>query len=425
VVVKKGVHFRVVCRFGHERAAAEALQAAEAAWRIATEALGRPGTALVKPLDLHLYGDAESFLEAEKGLTGGKFARNLAFFHWETLSAHVALQPEVPAGTLDALGLPAQTRRLVAWECTHLARAAALPAFRRHPAWFVDGFAAQAAQEAMEAAGCAPAEEEPYPSEGLRKARALLEAKRLPPLEVLLADGEGDLEWAERYAARWSLVRYLRTGPRKALWAPLAKALGELPEREGNQDRLRRALEKASGVPLARLDADYREWLGGLRPAWEVVFRSLATSGEAWVQAAFPDTNAVAWRTEPAGKPPYAISGTLRILEGGRRQLNLLLGRTAGGFVSVAFAAGEGVTVLRYVSKGEEWKRVAFRGTDALEPGKPFAFRVAVDGDRVSVSVDGALLVEAASTGAPLDGPWGLGAQNGCCGVWGRPRIGN
>ena len=75
------------------------------------------------------------------------------------------------------------------------------------------------------------------------------------------------------------------------------------------------------------LDDAYREFLPRQQPVWDEVFRSLDVQEEVWIQAAFPDLNAIAWRRRPAGGKSFRIDGSFEVLPGGNPQMNLLLGR--------------------------------------------------------------------------------------------------
>jgi hypothetical protein len=47
------------------------------------------------------------------------------------------------------------------------------------------------------------------------------------------------------------------------------------------------------------LDGAFAAYVRSLSPKWNEVYRSLETAGDDWTQIAFPDVNAIAWRTRP------------------------------------------------------------------------------------------------------------------------------
>ena len=95
------------------------------------------------------------------------------------------------------------------------------------------------------------------------------------------------------------------------------------------------------------------------QPKWRETYRSLETKGKTWTQIAFAEKNAIAWRTRRIGRSTYRITGSVEILPNDRRQMNLLLGKDGGGFISVAFVAGYGINVFRYDSRKGHWTELA------------------------------------------------------------------
>ena len=124
---KAGEHFRVVCHFDGDEIVSAALKTAEAVWPVADELFGIKAAAPKSPLEIHLYRNAADYERAESALTGGRFKANLAFLQEGANAAHVAVQPDCTDATLQAVGLNAQTRRLIAHE------AGAPVPLREHP----------------------------------------------------------------------------------------------------------------------------------------------------------------------------------------------------------------------------------------------------------------------------------------------------
>ena len=136
---KVGSFYRVICDFDEDAAARQALEVAEATWPVAMQLYGVPPDAAAEPMDVYLYRDPDAYVRAEYELTRGQFRRNLAFAHWGSKTAHVAIQPKIPDDVLETLGLNYQTLRLLVHESAHLARYHAFNNYRVHPHWFADG----------------------------------------------------------------------------------------------------------------------------------------------------------------------------------------------------------------------------------------------------------------------------------------------
>jgi hypothetical protein len=417
-----GPHFRVLCRFVDDAAADAALETAEAVWPLAAELYGLPPGPLDTPLDVHLFRDAASYLAEERALAGGAFDKNLAFSSYETKSAYVAVQPDLADETLAAVGLTAQTRHLIAHEAAHLVRWRAHANFRSHPGWVSDGAAIWIEEETLAARGwSAPGGEDPYCASDMIRAQRLLKGGALPGVARVLHDDVRDMDMYDRYSVRKLLFRRLMT--RKdapAFRAALAEAL----RLEEGADFARRFFEVVvrpyATEGLEGLDLDFEQFVRSQTPAWDEVHRALSSGGDAWTQTAFADANAVAWRTAPVGAEAYEVRGQLEILPGTgtARQMNVLLARGEDGFVSVAFLAGHGVDVFRYHRAEDRWEKLASASTKAVQLWRRLPFRVAVDGSKLTVRVDGTELVCVEAPEHAMSGPWGLGVQAGGAGVW-------
>lgn len=423
LTIREGAWFRVVCHFEHDRAADEALAAVEAVGPLAARLYGLRQPDAGKQLEVHLYRTVADYEAAEEKLTGGRFKRNLAFAHHESHTAHVAVQPPVSEEVLDQLGLPHLTQNLLAHEASHIVRFRAMPSFRSHPMWVVDGAAIWlAVQGELARKRIASIEACPLSATEICHGQRLLEQGRLPKVRDLLHDRTDELEFYERYASRWLLFQFLASGPyaeglRKAMWK-----LRQMGGGSTFANRLEERLVAATASTDA-LDTAFRAWLKGLRPIWREAIRSLDAQGDAWVQAAWPDRNAVAWRTQPVGLRRYDVSGRMEVFPGTNMQMNILLDKTDAGFVSVAMRTDGWITVFEYESDGSRWNRRGAVEHAALKRAGPVSFRIRVQNERVTVIVgdEEALVVELA--GRTMDGPWGLGAQWGTCGVWHDVRV--
>lgn len=418
VTVREGRWFRVVCHFEHERAADDALAAVEAAGRIAAELYGLRAPAEADRPEVNLYRTIADYEAVEARLTKGRFKRNLAFAHYETQSAHVALQPPVSEEVLDGLGLPLLTQNLLAHEAAHTVRYRWMPTFRDHPMWLVDGAAIHIAVEAELVRRRIPGvTESPLSATEIRHVQRVLEEGRLPSADGILKDETDALSFYERYAVRWLFFRYLATGPHAKAFAGVMRKLRQLGGGADLGERLqKRVLDATNGA--ADLDAAFRAWARALEPAWEEVYRSLDVSGDAWFQAAFPGANAIAWRTAAAPAEGYDLAGSFEILPGAGVQMNVLLDRTPEGLVSVAMRSDGWVTVFEFDVASNRWTRRASFERESLRGLRGGAFSLRVRPGSLAVEIDDAPAVEVALPGRTMRGPWGLGTQAGTCGLW-------
>lgn len=425
-----GEHFRVICDFENETTAAQALETAEAVWPVATKLFAIADEAPERPREIRLFRTVAAYEKVDAELTGGRFRDHLAFCHWDNKASYIVLQP---AGCSDEalreLGLPTMTRRLIAHEAAHLFRYSTMPNHRSHPEWLADGVASWIEERVMITGGWSSgAERDPHTSTMIGQAVGLLENSALPPVDRILRDDIDDVHWRKRYAVRWLLFRYLQETIDEKSFHSL---MGEVRQFGGGSNyarQLRASVERALHQDdTGAIDGKFADYLRTLNPQWEEIYLSLETVGKEWAQIAFPANNAVAWRTEPVGRDEYAIEGRFKILPGGRRQLNLLLGRNKDGFVSVAFTAGSGVTVFDYHARGRDnpWERLSSVKFDAVKLGGWTRFRVEVVDDELRIMLDGQLAVAQSLRGRSMRGPWGLGAQASAAGVWRDVRLGS
>jgi hypothetical protein len=422
---KSGKYFRIVCDFRDPAVAAAALEAADTAWPIAAKLFGAPDARPEKLLDIHLFRTQAAYEKANEEVSGGRFKSNLAFTSWERGAAYVLLQPQCSDDALRTLGLPLLTRRLIAHEAAHLVRYATIPNHASHPGWFADGSASWVAEETLAALRRSPGvEEDPFISTELGRVQDLLSTGKLPSARAIFLDETAELSFYERYALRGAFFRFLATGERREAFHRILAELRRLGGGSDYEERLLSFVEEILGHDgFAPLDRGFADHLRSIAPQWEEVLRSLEPEGDDWIQLAFPDTNAIAWRTDPVGKDAYSITGEVEIAPGPSQQLNLLLGRGDEGFVSIAFVAGYGVTVFRYDSAADRWNRLGDATVTSRQAGKRTRFRAAVRGGELGVEVGGRKVLEVPLGAREMGGPWGLGAQAGSAGRWRAIRL--
>jgi hypothetical protein len=268
------------------------------------------------------------------------------------------------------------------------------------------------------------AEDDPNMSTMMVDTVALLEKGNLPSVADILRDRIDSLHWRTRYAIRWLLFRFLKKSIDRETFRSIMSEARRLAGGSRYSRHLNAFIEGALGQDeMKAIDGKFKAYLHALTPQWEEVYRSLETAGKSWTQIAFPDKNAIAWRTELAGKDVYTLEGRFKILPGRQQQLNLLLGRNLEGFVSIAFTAGDCVTIFHYHAKENRWERLGSTESDLLEHGRWIRFRAEVGGDRVRVTLDKTPTLSVSLNGRSMRGPWGLGAQRGSAGLWRKVRL--
>lgn len=412
---QRGAHFHIICDFENDTIASEALKTAEAVWPVAAQLLAVDDSAPAEPLKIYLYRTVGAYERVAQELAGGRFRRNQAFSHWDSHSAHIVLQPLCSDEALAQIGLPSVTRRLIAHEATHLMRYATMPNFRSHPDWLADGVATYVEQKVMQAGGWsqAPAED-PFAATMVSDAARQLASGALTAADIL-RDRLDAVDWRTRYALRWLLLDYLVQS------SDSVPAIMRTARRLGGGDdytsRLMTFVESTLGPEtMAGIDERFKTYVNAINPQWHEVYRALDTRGSPWTQVAFPDTNAICWRTAPVGRDSYTLSGFFKVLPGAGKQMNLLLGRNADGFVSVALVPESGITVFNYHAREDRWERLGHRDA-AIKMNDWNAVEITVTPPGLKARVDDAeLSVEL--NGRSMVGPWGLGTQAGTAGQW-------
>lgn len=153
------------------------------------------------------------------------------------------------------------------------------------------------------------------------------------------------------------------------------------------------------------------------------MIRSLEVRGDDCVQIAFPEANAIAWRTEPVAGKSLTARGRLRILPGDRQQLNFLFAKTDAGFHSIAFVADQGFTVFDYDAANDRFDPVGKAHAPGLRLGVTSEFRVEATGKKLVVHLDDKHWDFELPRTLPNGVTWGLGAQAGSAGIWQAVRV--
>ena len=368
---------------------------------------------------MHLYRSAEDYVAAELQLTGGKFARNLAFSHWDSQTAHVALQPWLDDDRLVQLGLPAQTQRLLAHEAAHLVRFLAMPNYRSHPEWIADGSASWIdRQAACKVGAMSDGVEDVMTSTQIVRVQRLLASADPPTLERIFLGQLDGLGFHERYDITYLFFRFLKEGKHVKGLNKLLDRARSLGGGSSYAEKLMAQVHKTfNEKKMSALEEEFRAYVAEFEPVWEEVHSSLEKRGDDWLQTAFPETNALAWHTSAMDRTEYVVRGSFEILPSGKQQLNLLLNRSDAGFISIAFTANYGITVFDQRSEGNVWNAVAAAEVASLLPLTELAFEVRVAGKQLTVLLAGDEVIQV-ELPRELLGPWGLGAQAGTSGFW-------
>ncbi len=407
----QGACFTLVADFEAPRALAAARRLLAATWPAAMRLYRRPTTPPDAPYTIHLYRSVEGYERAEQQLTQGRFRRNLAFAHWGSRTAHVAVQPTRDPRAIERWGLGRQTLRLLVHEAAHLARYHACAGFAQHPQWFADGNASWLETEVLRDADLlhSPEEDPAFATAVVRGQRVLAESDRWQLTSLLAGQGR-ELPFYDRYAMSWLAVRFLRQ-PRTgaAFDAAIADLHGEHSAGGAGPTVLAAAFRQQ--LPAAEwngLDARFVDFVASLRPRWRQDSRMLEQRAGTLLQQAFPGRDALAWRLGEDGAL-QAARGALRVYDTGARTAELRFGEPPAVAIfwvaadhTLTVAAGD----VHRTTTLEEW-----RG-DARTP-----FEVRADGERVTVAVHGETRVAVPHEGL-LPRPWSIVARGGSLVLW-------
>ncbi len=418
-VERQGEHYRVLCHFDTSRIADEVLAAVEPVWDATVAVLGRSVEEKGRK-EVHIYRGAADFAAADKQITGGHFARNLAFMAAVDGTAHIALQPELDDTVFARVGLSAVTLRAAVHEACHGALYQAMPNHTDQPSWLSEGLATWIADAVLVTQKLTPrAELDPMSSTRIVRVQRLLESNALPTPREIIFTKLDDVSFARRYAVWAVFFRFLV----ETQDSDFRRTMIDTAWRTGGGStfgaRLAKSLEKAWGKEtLDALNGEFKAYVRALRPAWDETFRTLGIRGDTWTQMAWSAQNTTAWRVEPVGRKKFAISGSVELLYGTNPQMNVLLARRNEGFVTVAFRADAGVTILDYRTEGEVWRNVGWMDVPEVRVGNEVKFRIRVDGDQITLEIADHDPLVWTLEDVDVTGRWGVGAQYSSAGIW-------
>lgn len=409
-IVHNGPHFRLHVHGLDAKAAAQALDACETAATVwnALEPIENS-----KLLDVHLYRDRADYEAADQRLNAGALKRNGAFANWGDMSAHVWLQPPQSPKSLDELGLPLMTRRLLIHEATHLLRYASLPNHRSHPHWLADGIGQYISEKTMKQHGwIESAESDPGFSTHIVRVQKLIHQQRLPSIRQVLDDEIDAFSFYDRYALRWMFVRFLDDS---GVWKQVYSEARRIGGGKSYRGRLARAVQdRLAAASLG--DKEFAAYVLALIPRWHEATRSMNATGDVWVQTAFTNADAECWSSD-AVSPSWSVRGTLRISVDESQRLAVLFGGVGREAYSVSLSSVGGVVVSRRGAGDRKWEEVRRAACRAIESNRDLAFEASIGGGALRLTIAGRTVIEQAVS-TDWSGTWGLGTNAGSTGVW-------
>jgi len=315
------------------------------------------------------------------------------------------------------VGLPEMTRRLIVHEIAHLCRYEYSENRKVHPRWYADGLAwAVEADLVDEPAKIEASANPPFIGAYVSLGKEMLKRGDIPDLEAVFTDHFGKLSEFHRYTVTYLLARFMNQESPGWLAKFAKEDRGRKPD-DDYADHMGGFALKLLGGDTDKANAKFKKFITGLKWDWHERFRSLEQHPKGWLQLAFADANALAWKSPPV-LPPFVIEGKAEFLPSEVQQMNVLLEGNDDGYLSVAMTAGSGVKLFRYDQRKNEWTTHGETQVDAIKAGKPFAFKVRCEKLKIIVEIEGKKVLEATRESPMLRGLWGLGMQAGGAGIW-------
>ena len=347
-------------------------------------------------------------------------------------ASYVLVVPSFAPDRLATIGLPMNTRRLIATEAAHLLVDETVKYPILLAPWFVEGASEWAAEEGFTKAGWLHDRmEEPTFAQLARTLPVLANAGLMPSLESVVVGLPAGLTTAERPAVDGAIFRFLRAPARAELFAKIAAAAPTFEEKEGGDPELLAAL--GNDAARSTLEDDFRRYVAALRPKWIEPLPAAWSSGSEWQQVATPQETAILGRDEPVESDRYALEGELEIQPGPTQQMNVLVCRDDGeerkrpGFVQVSFVAGYGIDVFTFhpeAAEPQRWTKMATVEVKGMTTGRWIPFRLQVEDGTLSVVVAGKPACSVKIDDKKVRGGWGLGVLAGSAGRWRKIGFG-
>jgi len=394
--------------------------------RVCAEAFGTDAASMDDGASLELHMQFKDYERVDRELNNGRFRTNWAFANYAAKQAHVALQPPLEYSVLREIGIPLQTKIQIAEATVYMCLHRAFPNSGSHPDWLRQGLSGYLGPKALRELGImGELEQEPWTSEEIHTIRRLFEDKPRYDVNSIL-DGEvKDISSGRLGSVRGAFIGWL------VEIGAFDEMIGEA-RRLGGGDTYEQRIKQATldAIKQAGVDnpsAAFRGWIDEFEPQWREEYRSLSTRGDVWQHSAWDRNNAVCWNRQTLGDKDWELSGSVKIYDRDKSQLNVLLGRTDAGFISVALGPDFGVTVFhRKYAQGNEkarWIRLENKEIDSIVMGEWSDFKITKRRDRLMIKINKERPVMIDVKGIDLDGNWGLGCQNQSAGEWRDVKV--
>ena len=121
------------------------------------------------------------------------------------------------------------------------------------------------------------------------------------------------------------------------------------------------------------------------------------------------------------------MTGSFKVFDGEKTQMNILVGRSDSGYISIALGPDFGVTVFhrKYIEDGKKsrWIRLINKEIRSIKLDEWSTFKVSQRRGRLMVRInkDRAIRVELGDI--DVTGAWGLGVQNKSAGLWRDVKV--
>jgi hypothetical protein len=386
-----------------------------------SEVFGIDVASIVDNASIELHMQYKDYERVDRELNAGAFRRNWSFANYAVNQGHVALQPPLEFSVLREVGLPLQTKIMVAEVAVYLCTNRAFNNSASHPDWFRQGISGHLGSMALRELGImGDIEMEPWTSEEINTIRRLFEDKPDYDVMSILNGDEEDISSGRLGSVRGAFVGWLMD---IGAFEEMINEARRLGGGDSYEDRLKQAtLDAIVRAGIDSPELTFRTWIDAFEPEWNETYRSLTTQGDVWLHTAWDSNNAYCWNRQELGDGDWEMTGSVKIYKRDSAQLNILLGRTDEGFISVSLGPSFGVTVFnRKYAQGDQkgrWIRLKNQELRSLEMGEWVDFKISKRRSRLIIKINRERPVMIDVTGINLDGNWGLGCQSKSAGEW-------
>jgi len=145
------------------------------------------------------------------------------------------------------------------------------------------------------------------------------------------------------------------------------------------------------------------------------------------MQGAFSRDNSVCWNTQELGDGDWEMTGSLKVFESDKTQINILLGKSDSGYISVSLKPDYGLTVFhrQYVddAKKSKWIRLVEKDVRSAHVNEWIDFKISKRRNRLLVRFNNERAVRVELGDIDISGQWGLGIQNKSAGLWRDVKV--